>query len=285
MNHTLLGVTLSVICLCGCREFTPTDIATINNSGRLLLGNFTVGNEQAPFAHLSSHSGLESFHGGENVNVQVTDLWSQESFSLEGTVPIRPEVNKPISLLLEIQKDLTLRISWKADSLSLRQHHVAYIQKEFDCLPILIRNEHAADDSIVRSLQEKYSFEHNRWSDLSMNDPLTYGFTLQGNIVANKIFVSLEQGEVLRTRFLELPADFKLRDPEISAIYIRLEEGKEHAQVYPLKGTNSDPLSLANDFQEGKIDVPKVAIEVKVFETTEEIRRGIIRLPDWKAIP
>lgn len=108
----------------------------LNNSGKVLSGNVSDGKEEAPFHHFSSHGGLEPINGGEEVSVTVTDLWAKEIFTLKGIVPPAPSGDSYRSLMLEIQKDQVLAVSWKTDSITLMERHFNYMRANFNVIVI-----------------------------------------------------------------------------------------------------------------------------------------------------
>ena len=256
----------------------------LNNSGKVLFGKVVVGNEEAPFAHISSHAGHETFVGGEKILVSVTDLWSKETFTLQGIVPHAPTDTLPHSLLIEIQKDQSLKITWNRDSISLPERHFTYMRANFDVLPILIYNNCELPDFRVYLRQGIYSQGYYLNGQDASGRVLTYGLLYQGTVEPGTIMVSRIKDKDLQTRYFQIPQNLKTDFPNTTAVYVHLDENNDEAEVYLLTHTQADPLQLTQELQQKKLQLPVLSLKVPISETKREIRSGNIRLPDVEGV-
>jgi|GEM_PF-6989018 hypothetical protein len=284
MNRRILIVLISLICELGCNRPIPPSITMLNNSGKVLSGNVSVGKEEAPFHDRYSHGGWEPINGGEEVSVTVTDLWSTEIFTLKGIVPPAPSGDSYRSLMLEIQKDQVLAVSWKTDSITLMEHHFNYMQANFDVIPIVVHYEAKQLDFHTYMRQDSYSQGLRKSSEGVVDKVLSYGFLHQGTASPGTVMVSRERNDELQTRFFQISQDLKTNFPNTTAVYVHLTEDSDEAEVYLLSDTTDDPWQLTQDLLAEKIQLPMISFKVPISDTLREIRTGNMRLPDPEEI-
>lgn len=284
LKTTIMVLLLTTLAGCGYQE--PTNISPINNSGRLLFGDLTVGDENLPFAHLSSHAGHAKIHGGERVRAELTDLWSGENFILSSIVPACPSDDPYLTLLVELDGELNLRARWKSDSLDLESIHLKKFSDDFDCIPIVVRNEGNRNDFIIRVKQDVYSYAlRSSDADLGQNQ-LHYGFLQTGKKFSNnRILISYNRDATLETTVLDIPLDkLPLRQAN-SAIYVHINQESTNAKVYLLNCPPSTPRQVAENLQIHSDLIHEEYIEINTLRIQKEYRRHDFRLPDLQELP
>lgn len=194
----------------------------LSNSGRVLSGNVSVGKEEAPFYHFSSHSGWEPVNEGEEVSETLTDLWATEIFTLKGVVPPAPSGDSYRSLMLEIRKDQALAVSWKTDSITLMEHHFNYMRANFNVVPIVVHYEAKRPDFYSYMRQGSYSQGLYKSDYGYVDKVLSYGFLHQGTTSPGTVMVSRERNDELQTRFFQVSQDLKTNFPNTTAVYVHL---------------------------------------------------------------
>jgi hypothetical protein len=282
-THVLI---LCLFFVFGCRHKEPTNVSPINNSGRLLYGNLSIGNEHIPFAHLSNYAGYEKFTGGETLNAELTDLWSNETFTLTSTIPPCPSDDPHTTLLVEVDKTLNLIAKWKSETRDLESIHFAEYSTYFNCLPIIIRNDGNRRDFVIRIRQDKYSYVLRRTETDSINDAINYGFLQRGKqLMRNTILVSYNKGPTLETTIASIPIDSLSENPDISAVYVYMNQETETAKVYFLRRTPNSPRDVAESIQNNPEIIPLEFLEVETSKSDKEFRRLDFRLPDLEEGP
>lgn len=265
----------------GCSNREPTNISPINNSGRLLYGDISIGNEHIPFAHLSNYAGRDQFDGGEQIHAKITDLWSNETFTLTNTIPPRPSGDPYVTLLIEVDQNLRLNSKWKTESRDLESIHFAQYSSYFNCMPIVVKNDGNRKDFVVRIRQDAYSYALRRYETESRGNLLHYGFfQREKRLVRNTILVSYNQGATLETTVATIPMAKFVENPNISAIFIHLSQEKHSAKIHFLTGTQHNPRVVAESIQNNLEILPSDFLEIGTSKVNKEVRRLNFRLPD-----
>jgi hypothetical protein len=281
---SLLLLCLSIVL--GCRQKEPTNVSPINNSARLLHGTLTIGNESIPFDHLSNYAGYETFAGGETLHAELTDLWSNETFTLTSTIPPCPSDDPYITLLVEVDKNLNLDAKWKSETRDLESIHFSQYSNSFNCLPIVVKNDGNRKDFVIRIRQDEYSYALRRNETESNDDMLYYGFLHRGKqIVRNNILISYNKGPTLETTIASIPIDTLSENQDISAVYVYLNQEMNTAMIHFLHRTTNNPRDLAESIKINREIIPLEFLEVTTSKIDKEFRRLDFRLPDLEELP
>lgn len=278
---------LLLICLlsAGCEHVEPTNISPINNSGRLLFGDLTVGDENLPFAHLSSHAGYTKLRGGESVCAQLTDLWSGEEFIVTSIVPPWPSDDPYLTLLIEVDGNLNLHTNWKTDTLDLETIHMRQYSGFFKCIPIIVRNDGNREDVIVRIKQDSYSYALRSTDTEFGKNQLHYGFLLAGeDFSSSKLLVSYNKSSILETTVLTIPSDKIPLKQSSLAVYVLINEDTSTGKLYLIDCPLNIPRQIATDLQLNPGLVPEECIQMDSIRIQKEFRRLDFRLPDLQEL-
>jgi hypothetical protein len=288
MSHFLrILILLIATSTLGCRYEEPTNISPINSSGRILVGDFKIGDDQAPFAHLSNHGCFRKYRGGDIVTAKLTDLWSDEEFQLSGIVPDCPSDDPYITLVLEVNKDLELKVTWETFTQYIDDRHIDRFIAQFDCVPIILQNQLITEDhSIVRMRQGIYSYWFTREiKDYTDHEVLHYGFVHKQQDSEDAIvLVSFVTPSALETTFFTLPIEKIQKNPDVTAVYISLEHEQKCARVYFLTKTPANPRIVTKQIHSSVLAIDGDFIELPIRKTDQEIRKHERRLPDPEAI-
>ncbi len=250
----------------------------------MLHGTIRIGREEIRFSHNSSYTGLETFSGGESISVSVTDLWTLETYTLKGMVPTLLDNELPQHLLLEIQKDKELKVTWNKYSFSLPERHFDYMRANFNVMPIVVHYEAKRPDFYSYTRQGSCSQGLYKSNYGFVDKVLSYGFLHQGTASPGTVMVSRERNDELQTRFFQISQDLKTNFPNTTAVYVHLTEDSDEAEVYLLSDTTDDPWQLTQDLLAEKIQLPMISFKVPISDTLREIRTGNMRLPDPEEI-
>jgi hypothetical protein len=269
----------------GCERSKPTTIATLNLSGRELVGNFFVQRETAPFVSNSLHTGELTLKGGETATVDLVDLWTEETFQLQGVVPERTRNENSNTLLMTITKDLSLSLSWKSKKQSLTEIQIDNFLNNFKCIPIIIHNQGPRADFVVRLIQEKYVHVCDRQYIEPTSHFINYGFLHLAQPKSDCILaISYGPGVFTETRFAEIPMDFINSSTTPLTAYLQVNQSSETALLYLLKNANPDPRITAENTEWGKNLLHEPSIKISLKRTTDHVTRRNFCLPDLNSL-
>lgn len=284
LKYTILSI-LCVATFSGCRHQSPTNVTPINNSGKMVYGTIKIGQEEIPYSHLSNYTGVENFQAGDPVAANLIDLWTGERILLRGTIPIRSNSDPDVTLLVELNKNLELNISWLDAPGTFQDIHFRQFQSSFTCIPLVVANHGKRRGFLVRVKQgtSSYAFFHMDHDDRF--NTFNYGFLQQGSEVANGLLcVSYVDASTLETFCFKLSNDIQSKNPDISGLFLAIDQDKEFAKLFFLKNTTTNPRELANDLKEGKLKLPSSFVELTPYKTDKKLRDDKFRLPDLSLI-
>lgn len=249
MKQVFLSLTLLGTILVGCKPTEPTSIATLNCSARELVGTFSIGRENAPFANESIHSGTTSFIGGESVSVTLDDLWTENNFHLTSIVPPRPKHDHNNLLLLSIDEDMQLKITWKIGSESLRDLRLKHLTEERKCTPIVIENSGIRTDFVVRSKQGPYASICDRSYLDPTNRFVNYGLVYSDDAASDcLVLISYGPGVYTKTIAVNLPKHLFTPGSNLNTLYLYVDQEKHRAILYKWNCTTRNPRIVAKEF-------------------------------------
>lgn len=279
-RHIILSI-LCVANILGCRHQDPTNVTPINNSGKMVYGTIKIGQEEIPFSHLSNYTGIEKFDAGDIVVADLIDLWTGERILLRGTIPTQPNVDPDVTLLVEVNKNRELKISWLVAPGTFQDIHFRQFQSSFKCIPLVVANHGRRRGYLVRVKQgtSSYAFFHMDHDDRF--NAFNYGFLQQGSDVANGLLcVSYVDTSTLETLCFKLSNDIQSNNPDISGLFLDIDQDQELAKLFLLKNTVTNPRELANDLKEGNLKLPSSFVEITPYKTDKKLRDDKFRLPD-----
>jgi hypothetical protein len=280
-KHLIFLAIIGLFYLSGCEHHSSTSICTIDNSGRELAGTLLIDNQKITYADCLVHSGNRALVGGELVRIDVTDIWTEVSYSVTATVPPTPQSSQSNLLNIYLTKEMKIVLNWDDSQMDFDDLKAAYILKEFNAIPIIIEVRGSRTDFIARTIQGNWVRICSKMEGASNSQTLYYGFVhKEDKSVSSIVAISYVGQPLMNTILAKIPSDFLKRTPETSALYLAINQDSSTALLYALSDTSSNPRLLIHSLRNGSIELPKQSLDIELRKTSREVTRHNIRLPD-----